>query len=267
MSELEPLSPLIDRAGVRRAADLRLRGADGTIAVRVRWPASGSAAVPPPVMVFLPDVAAAGGVDETDDALCRELCSRAQIVVLCVPWAAEHVGAPCSALERAAFALEWSADHADELGADPGRLVIAGHGVGAAAAAALSLRARDRGWPSIARQLLILTGSRSVRRPEHIDASAHRGAPVRRTRAPRALAAATIVVPDRDRLTERRARCSERLRALGAEVEELHAAGASGATALAEPLLLELAGSLRRALADSAERAKDDQSEDAAWRS
>ena len=139
---------------VDRVADLRLRGAGGTVLVRVRWPRSARDQDLPPVAVFFPDAGAATRVPEQDDRLCRELCSDAGMVVLCVPWITQQAGPPCSPLERAALALEWSADHADELGADPAQLVVAGRGAGAGAAAALAHRAEDRGWPHIARQLL-----------------------------------------------------------------------------------------------------------------
>jgi alpha/beta hydrolase fold len=52
-------------------------------------------------------------------------------------------------------ALEWSADHARELGADPGRLVIAGLEVGGARAAWLALTVRDNRWPAVRRQMLV----------------------------------------------------------------------------------------------------------------
>ena len=53
--------------------------------------------------------------------------------------------------------MEWAADHAHQLGADPDRLVVAGGGL----AAAVALHARDEGWPPLSRQVLIgpdLTG-------------------------------------------------------------------------------------------------------------
>ena len=142
---------------VRRVADLRLRGRSGVMPVRVRWPSSATAEYSPPVMVFLPDARAAGGVDAADDELCHELCRRSGMVVLCAPWALERAGRQCADLDRAALVLDWCADHAWELGADAETLVLAGRGAGAAAAVALARRSVDRGWPRIAHQLLIVS--------------------------------------------------------------------------------------------------------------
>ena len=46
--------------------------------------------------------------------------------------------------------LEWAAEHAAELGADPGRLLVAGQGAGGAIAAAVVSQARAAGWPEVA---------------------------------------------------------------------------------------------------------------------
>src|SRR4051794_26625165 len=95
---------------LQRVADLRLRGA-GSAPVRVRWPAG--VGTPAPLAVVLPGLT----VDPADDELCRQLCAGAGAVVLCAPWAS-------GGLERAACVLEWAADHASELGADPARLLL-----------------------------------------------------------------------------------------------------------------------------------------------
>ena len=189
-------------------------------------------------MVFLPDVAAADGVERADDELAHELCSRAGAVVLCIPWAPRRPGA----LDRADAALVWAADHGGELGADPGRLVVVGRGAGAAAAAVLALRARDRGWPRIQRQVLVLADAGA--RPARYDAASTQDAiaPAHGSPAP-----AILVVPGVPHV-----RCSEWLRASGADVEELHCADASAASAqagLAEPLLAGLVRLLHAALA------------------
>ncbi|MCD0449784.1 alpha/beta hydrolase [Actinocorallia sp. API 0066] len=51
--------------------------------------------------------------------------------------------------------LVWTAEHAEELGADPSRIVVGGGSAGGGLAAALALLARDRGGPSLAGQLLL----------------------------------------------------------------------------------------------------------------
>lgn len=52
-------------------------------------------------------------------------------------------------------ATRWIAQHADELGIDPGRIIVAGQSAGAGLAAGVCLLARDRGEPSIAAQVLV----------------------------------------------------------------------------------------------------------------
>lgn len=51
--------------------------------------------------------------------------------------------------------LVWTAEHAEELGIDRERLVVAGGSAGGGLAAALALMARDRGGPALIGQLLI----------------------------------------------------------------------------------------------------------------
>jgi acetyl esterase/lipase len=140
---------------VRRVADLMLRAAGGPLAVRVRWPLAGATGSTPPLFVLLGDGARSGRA-QPDDELAHALCARQGAVVLCVPWAAPDAGARRSALARAEAALHWSADHADELDADPERLVLVGRGAGAAAASALSKRASERGWPRLGRPVLLV---------------------------------------------------------------------------------------------------------------
>jgi acetyl esterase/lipase len=51
--------------------------------------------------------------------------------------------------------LVWTAEHADELGVDPARLIIAGASAGGGLAVGTALLARDRKGPALAGQLLI----------------------------------------------------------------------------------------------------------------
>ena len=211
---------------IRRSADLRLRSRGGPIPVQVRWPASpvlGS----PPVVVVLADPSNTAVM--ADEALCDELCTGLGALVLRASWSRDET--PDPALERAAVALEWAADHAAQLGGDPRRVLVAGRDRAAAAASYLALRARDHGWPSLAGQVLVVT------RPDPGDGD---GPPAPSTLS--APAAATIVTPLAS------CRCSQRLRAEGARVEELVDPRADPAKYPEQPFLPALTECLRRSL-------------------
>ncbi|MFG2003995.1 alpha/beta hydrolase fold domain-containing protein [Spirillospora sp. NPDC048911] len=108
------------------SADLHLRGASGPVRVRARWPMPG-------VLLFFSVGEPCSGASRRD-ALVLDVC-------LDPP----HE----SAVRDAVSVLGWTADHAAELGADPGRLAVAGRGAGAAVAAAVVRLARDEGWPEV----------------------------------------------------------------------------------------------------------------------
>jgi hypothetical protein len=115
-------------------ADLRLRRG---IDVQVTWPPATSET--PALLVVLPGASRGAPI-------WRELCIRIPAVVLAVP---------TTRFDEARETLEWAADHAAELGADPRRLLLAADHGGAGLVAALARHARDRGWPPISRHVLI----------------------------------------------------------------------------------------------------------------
>ena len=123
-----------------RIADLQLRGNTSPLPVRVYWPGR-PVTRPVPLLVFCRVGAGAAAVAEADcgaEATCQRLSQGAGLVVLSVCCA--------SGVPDGTAVLEWAAEHAAELGADPGRLLIAGEGAVAAAVAAEALAA---GWPSV----------------------------------------------------------------------------------------------------------------------
>ena len=92
---------------------------------------------------------------DTHDAMCRQICARAQSVLVSVDYrlAPEHPFP--AALDDCAAALAWAVDHAAAFGADGHRLAVCGDSAGGNLAAVLALRARDRGGPAMAAQVLI----------------------------------------------------------------------------------------------------------------
>jgi alpha/beta hydrolase family protein len=124
-------------------ASLVLRERRGLVRVRVNWP-------PPecgdtnPVLVFL---STEDEPTDSVDALCRAICADGCVVVLSVRTACP---------DTATTALEWAADHAAQLEADPGRVLLGGAGRGGALAAQVALLARENGWPSLAGDVLVV---------------------------------------------------------------------------------------------------------------
>jgi acetyl esterase len=118
-----------------RIADLQLRGNTSPLPVRVYWPAR---AEPVPVLVFY--IVGAGAGWQTE-ATCQGLSEDPGLLVLAV-------SCPAGAQDGTTV-LEWAAEHAAELGADSGRLLVAGQGAGGAVAAAVASQARAAGWPAV----------------------------------------------------------------------------------------------------------------------
>jgi hypothetical protein len=135
-----------------RIAALQLRGSTSPLPVRVYWP-SQEASQPGPLLVFCMAGAGARAWPEGfegpgAEASCRGLSENPGLTVLSVGCGPADSG-------PGGLVLEWAAEHAAELGADPGRLLVGGQGAGGTAAAALALDARTRGWPPVTRQVLI----------------------------------------------------------------------------------------------------------------
>ena len=89
------------------------------------------------------------------DNVCRQLCEDSGAVIVSVGYrlAPEH---PLpAAVEDAWLALGWAIAHARSLGADPGRLAVAGDSAGAVLASVVAILARDAGHAAIRFQALL----------------------------------------------------------------------------------------------------------------
>jgi acetyl esterase/lipase len=84
-----------------------------------------------------------------------EWLERFGVVVVTVEYRLAPEATGTTAVEDCHRGLAWVAAHGEELGVDPGRIVVAGISAGGGLAAGLCLLARDLGTPAIAAQLLI----------------------------------------------------------------------------------------------------------------
>jgi acetyl esterase len=162
LPELDLSDPVADRktfaelAAARPAADIagmeiedRTVPADPDVAVRIYRPQEAQGAI-----VWLHGGGWVMGDLDTEHLWAPRLAAASDAVVISVGYrrAPEHRFP--AALDDVYAVLTWAAEHADELGVDPGRIAVGGHSAGANLAAAVALRARDQQGPPIRFQLL-----------------------------------------------------------------------------------------------------------------
>lgn len=94
------------------------------------------------------------GSYDMDDTVLDQWCPALGIVGVSVDYRLAPETPYPGPLDDCYAALRWTADHADELGIDPGCIGVSGLSAGGGLAAALALRARDRGEIPLAFQLL-----------------------------------------------------------------------------------------------------------------
>ena len=191
-----------------RVAELQLRGRAGPLRTRVHWPPGTGGPVVRPLLVVLPTTGA--------DVWWATVSARSGVVVLAVTDTRVTRMADELALAEATTALQWAADHADELHADPARLLVGGEGTGAWLAAAMALEARDDGWPSVVRQVLVVTATS--------DNAVGAARSVPRLQAPSLAGVApaiVVTIGEGPHAVDAR-RYASRLRGAGIPVDELH---------------------------------------------
>lgn len=164
-ASMHTLQPEMVREGMRRMTqalepgepvnqvDNRTISTDaGDLMIRIYHPVAGQAR---PVMVFFHGGGFVLGDLDSHDGLARSLALATECIVVSVdyPLSPEH---KYPAARNAAYAATtWVAKHAEEIGGDPTRLVVAGDSAGGNLAAVVALMARDSSGPEIAFQLLI----------------------------------------------------------------------------------------------------------------
>ncbi|WP_204808509.1 flavin-containing monooxygenase [Mycobacterium riyadhense] len=137
---------------VGEIVDGTLPGAAGILAYRLYRPASQG---PHPLVVYFHGGGWVLGDHISNDPLCRDFCVRSDTLIVSVNYrhAPEHRFP--AAVDDGWAAVQWIAEHADELGGIPGQLVVCGWSAGAGIAAVICQIARDTAGPRIVGQALL----------------------------------------------------------------------------------------------------------------
>lgn len=139
---------------------------DGRLRVRVYRPdmANGH-----PIVVFFHGSGFCICSIETHDAMCRQICRRADAVVVSVDYRLAPENPFPAGPDDALTATLWAAAHAHEFGADPARLAVCGDSAGGTMAATVAQRAKLA--PPIAAQILLypVTDHYSGARPSYSE--------------------------------------------------------------------------------------------------
>ena len=135
-----------------RSQDRTIDGDGGPLAIRIYRLAEQSG--PAPVVMFLHGGGFAVGDLDTYDGIAGQHAVGAEAIVVAVDYrlAPEHPYP--AAVQDVWAATRWVFAHAEELGADPLRIAVAGDSAGGCLAAAVTHLARDHGGPGLAFQLL-----------------------------------------------------------------------------------------------------------------
>jgi acetyl esterase len=137
---------------VASVEDRVIPGPAGDLPVRIYTP---DAPGPRPVVTYFHGGGFVFCSIETHDGTCRRLANATGTVVASVEY---RLAPECpfpAATDDCYAATVWAHEHADDLGADAGRLVVAGDSAGGNLAAVVAQMARDRGGPPIAFQVLV----------------------------------------------------------------------------------------------------------------
>ena len=142
----------VPRLPVAHVEDRMISGPRGELRIRIYRP---DLAGVHPVMAFFHGSGFVICSIDTHDGLCRQICRRAQVVVVSVDYALAPEDPFPAGPDDALAATCWVAANAADFGGDPDRLVLAGDSAGGTMAAVTAMRLRDSDGPKVLAQLLM----------------------------------------------------------------------------------------------------------------
>ena len=137
---------------VASVADRTVPGPAGELPVRIFVPEGDG---PFAVLLYIHGGGWVFGNLEVAEPSCRSLANATGCIVVATQYRLAPETKFPGAVEDCYAALLWVAEHADELGGDPGRLGITGDSAGGNLSAAVALMTRDRGGPALRCQILV----------------------------------------------------------------------------------------------------------------
>lgn len=139
-------------AVIARAEDRTVPGSGGSVPIRIYWPNTKG---PQPALIYFHGGGHVFGDLDSHDVIARNLCGRADVIVVAVDYrlAPEHKFP--AAAEDAWAAYAWVRENGASLGINVSRLAVAGDSAGGNLAAVVAIMARDAGHANIRLQVLI----------------------------------------------------------------------------------------------------------------
>ena len=138
---------------VGEVVDGTLTGADGSdLEYRLYRPDTPG---PHPIVAYFHGGGWVLGNHTSDDPLCRDMCVQSDAVIVSVDYRHAPEARFPAAADDGLAAVQWIAQHADDLGGASGRLAVAGWSAGANVAAVAAQQATANGGPTIAGQVLL----------------------------------------------------------------------------------------------------------------
>lgn len=114
-----------------------------------------TARTPMPILYFIHGGGMVAGSNRSGLAQVIDWAQELEAVVVSVQYRLAPETPHPGPVEDCYAGLLWIAEHAEELGVDPTRIVVAGDSAGGGLSAAISLMARDRGGPALTGQMLL----------------------------------------------------------------------------------------------------------------